>query len=83
MPSPSELSLTDSDQNHDGKVNDLDDTAAADVDDDDDDLPLQERYASAGKKPAVKSTLDRKRKRENHSPTTGSCISLVPEFEHG
>lgn len=79
MPSPSELSLTDSDQNHDGKVNDLDDTAAAD----DDDLPLQERYASAGKKPAVKSTLDKKRKRENQSPTTGSCISLVPEFEHG
>lgn len=60
LSSPSELSLTDSDQNDNTKENDLDD-----------DLPLQEVYASAEKKPAVKSTLDKKRKRENQSPTTG------------
>lgn len=63
LSSPSELSLTDSDQNDNTKENDLDE--------DDDDLPLQEVYASAEKKPAVKSTLDKKRKRENQSPTTG------------
>lgn len=67
LPSPSELSLTDSDQNDNTtKENDLDDN-----DDDGDDLPLQERYASAEKKPSGKSTLDKKRKRENQSPTTG------------
>lgn len=63
LSSPSELSLTDSDQN--------DNTKEIDLDDDDDDLPLQEVYASAEKKPAVKSILDKKRKRENQSPTTG------------
>ncbi|KAL8148497.1 hypothetical protein AgCh_005749 [Apium graveolens] len=65
LPSSSELSLSDSDQDN-GKEIDLDE-----ADDDDDDLPLQERYASAEKKPPVRSTLDKKRKRENKSPTTG------------
>lgn len=82
MPSSSELSLTDTDQHDNAKEHDLDESDDND-DDDDDDLPLQERYASAEKKPAVKSTLDKKRKRENKSPTTGTCISLVLEFDHG
>ncbi|KAK1399378.1 DNA-binding protein BIN4 [Heracleum sosnowskyi] len=70
LPSSSELSLTDSDQNDNTKENDLVDIDDDD-DDDDDDLPLQERYASVEKKPAVKSTIDKKRKRENQSPATG------------
>ncbi|WOG92724.1 hypothetical protein DCAR_0311999 [Daucus carota subsp. sativus] len=60
LPSPSQLSLSDSDHIQNGKDDD-------DDDDDDDELPLQERYASVDKKP----TLDKKRKRVTRTPVTG------------
>ncbi|KAL1823977.1 hypothetical protein ACET3Z_010755 [Daucus carota] len=59
LPSPSQLSLSDSDHIQNGKDDD--------DDDDDDELPLQERYASVDKKP----TLDKKRKRVTRTPVTG------------